>query len=348
MPIRYLVLNDPHIDAKPPSSKRTDDYESACFTKLDHVLELAVAHECVAILCTGDWFHQKHGHRVPHRLVYKVLGWLEACRDARIYVASIAGNHDVPHGNTSTAVLRDQPYGVLMRQFMHLDDDVLTLYSRDDTEPGVVLVTGASYRAPVYDETGCPMENPAQWSSPPALVRPGNPVKRVHLVHASVLPTAPRWAPYTLAEDMLAQTSADVVHCGHIHEDLGILEFPNQRGVLATFTNTGSMTRGSLTEETVARVPNVLLAEYDFSRCPVASFTRLPLPCAPATEIYDVTAYRDEKIKTAQLSQWGDQLRRELAETTEGEEEALPALIARTESLDSPARRLALGILDTL
>jgi DNA repair exonuclease SbcCD nuclease subunit len=342
MPFHYLVINDPHLDVKAPSSRRLDDYQEACFAKLDQVLKVVQAEPIRAVVCTGDWFHKKAPTAVPYALVRRLLVWMDKLDDAGAALLSVAGNHDVQYNDTSQATLEKQPYGILMA---HPNFNQLSLYDplvfpASSTSPRVIF-TGCNYQKPVLVD-GVPQEPMEQFASVLLKDRPED--VHVHVVHAAVVPKAPIWAPYTLADAALAHTHADILHCGHIHDDLGGHGALNRLGNPAFFLNHGSMTRGSLTEENAARIPKMLLVEVDGHR---PRFEEIPFQCAPAEAIYDLQEYRERKTKSTQLSEWGEQLRRELAaQETTGTEKTLLQLVDETDQLDHGSRTLARHILN--
>jgi DNA repair exonuclease SbcCD nuclease subunit len=352
---KYIVLNDPHLDTKAPSFRRRDDYLVACLSKLDQIAALCAEHKVDTLMCTGDWFHKKHPQAVSHRLVRTLLDWTHRITDdLRVPILTIIGNHDVQFNDTSKDALLGQPVGTILT-----NPRVILL---DPTKPyllnGNVLVYGASYQKATWKADGALEEDQLQfWCPLPDTIDEGQWV--VHLTHASVVPTPVNWGPSTPVDLALAMSNADIMHTGHIHDDLGIHQIdhpstrPGDRRSVAWWTNIGSMTRGSLTEETISREPSVLLVELSDDRSggvhPI--FTRLVLTHAPAEEIYDVESYRDAKVQSREFSAWTEQLRQELhgatgQEGAEGQtEKSLEQIIAES-TLDSAGRDLALRLLN--
>lgn len=344
---RYIVVNDPHCDTKAPSFRRRDDYLAACMAKLDAIAKLCRAHQVDALMCTGDWFHKKHPQAVSHRLVRLLLDWTHIVTDEiGIPILTVIGNHDVQFNDTSPAALLGQPVGTLLTNPKVHRLDPHTPYVLN----GHVLVYGTSYQKSIIGDNGVPSEDLSQFYCPPLDVQTHGLAWVVQLTHASVVPAPVVWSPSTPMQIAMAASNADVMHTGHIHDDLGIHQVLNLPGRAAgTWTNIGSMTRGALTEEVIAREPAVLLVEMCERRFAWPTFTRLPLPHAPAEEIYDVESYRDAKVQSREFSAWTEQLRQELHGGTEGStdqpEKTFEQIIAES-TLDSAGRDLALRLLN--
>lgn len=347
--LRYIVFNDPHLSSTAPSSRRLDDYEEACFDKLRQIRDLCVDNKVHALLCTGDWFHKKNPAAVPHALVRRAMDWADTL-PCRLY--TIAGNHDVRFSDTSEASLAKQPFGVFTR---HPNISVVSPGShfflsswKDGEQPeqgdlfcNRITLTGQHFWAPEYGEDGEPSEN--KWQFFP-MTQSSSKEFIVHLCHANVVGSTPMWKPHTLVEDVFKNTNANIVHCGHIHDDIGIFKGENMKGVEAYFTNVGSITRGALNEETLTREPQVLLVEVDLLSFMV-SMQRITLEHKPNEEIYDIDAYESRKEDRTAVKEWSGKVRDELLKRTEEKEESVEEIIARTDLLDHPARELARSIL---
>lgn len=294
-------MNDPHIDVRAPSFRRTDDYLEACFWKLDQVADLCDNLDIDVLCCTGDWFHKKNPQSVPHRVVRRLLQWSMRVTSRRP-IFTVLGNHDVQFNDFSPSSIAKQPVGVLLT-----NPGVRLLGPTDLVEIAGVYFTGSSYRPPVLVD-GEPVEDATQFRLG-VEIHPGEVV--VQLTHASVMPEKPVWKPYLLADELPALTPATICHTGHIHEDLGVHEFTRPDGSTFYWTNVGSLTRGSLSEATIDRQPKVLMVEVSPEQ-PVPVFTPIILQHRPAEEIYDVTSYREEKAETKAFSAWSSRLREEL------------------------------------
>jgi DNA repair exonuclease SbcCD nuclease subunit len=333
--VRYLVLNDPHLDVKAPSFRRTDDYMAACMGKLSQIADICLEHNVEVLCCTGDWFHKKNPQSTPHRLVRALLEWSHVITDdVGIPIYTVLGNHDVQFNDLSAASVAKQPVGTLLTNAR-----VAWLDHCLPMALGGVTFVGRSYRPPLIQEDETVCDDTSQFET--GVDRsPGQVL--VQLTHASVVPRAPVWQPYTLLDGLAAVSNADICHTGHVHEDLGIHQIVRQDGSLMYWTNVGSMTRGSLTEATVERTPKVLLVEVEPGEKPV--FGEIALDCRPAEEIYDVSAYREEKEDTKAFTAWTSRLQEELnaAATTE---KTLADLVQES-TLDSRGRELALRILN--
>jgi DNA repair exonuclease SbcCD nuclease subunit len=330
--VRYLVLNDPHLDIRAPSFRRTDDYMAACFRKLEEITLLCDQHRVDALVCTGDWFHKKNPQAVPHRLVRSLVEWAHTVTDdLRVPLLTVLGNHDVQFNDLSPTSVRKQPVGTLLTnpRVKWLDHEGSVLIK------GVTFI-GSSFVPPIVLEDGSLQERPEQFATP------DGPECIVQLTHASVVPEAPVWEPYTLVSDLGTLSGATICHTGHIHEDLGIHQVTRTDGSVLYWTNVGSMTRGSLTEATIEREPKVLLVEVEPGETPV--FTPIVLGHQLAEEIYDVTSYREDKAQAKEFSAWTSRLQEEL-NAAASQEKSITDLIQES-SLDPRGRELALRLLN--
>lgn len=330
--MKYLVINDPHLDVRAPSFRRTDDYLAASLDKLDQIADLCEHLQVDVLCCTGDWFHKKNPQGVPHRLVRALLDWSHRVTDeVGIPIYTVLGNHDVQFNDMSQVSVEKQPVGCLLTN--------RKVFWLDQTGPqrmGGVLFVGASFRPALVDDDGNQVEDPEQFRVP------DEPGQVVQLTHASVVPEAPVWKPYTLVSEVAEISRATICHTGHIHEDLGCHRIPRADGSVFYWTNVGSITRGSLSEATIERKPKVLLVEMVAGKDP--KLTEIVLQHRPAEEIYDVASYREEKEHAQVFSAWTTKLREELDAASE-HEKTLSELVQES-SLDPRGRDLALRLLN--
>lgn len=333
--MKYIVMNDPHIDVRAPSRRRKDDYLEACFRKLNQVTDLCVEHDAQVLVCTGDWFHKKSPTLTPYYVTHRLAEWAHHLRfTAHIKLLSVLGNHDVQNNDFSDESIERQPIGMLVREHLIRRLDSTPFFPVGLTDFGFV---GSDFRATVPGPGGLPIEDEAQF----VVQAPTHPFRLIQVTHASVVPAAPVWRPFTLVERVAQLSAAEICHTGHIHENLGIHRIRREGGDFY-WTNVGSLTRGSLKEDTIDRVPSVLLVEALEGREP--KFTVLPLDHRPAEEIYDIEEYREEKAARKSFSGWTERLQKELnAETAQ--DKTLEEIVAES-ALDSRGRELALRLLN--
>jgi len=349
--LKWLVFNDPHIAARPPTQKRKDDYEDVVFDKLAQICVLSVEHGVDAVVCTGDWFHKKRPTQVPYRLVKRLIRWIKL---VNLPMLTVVGNHDVQYYNTSRRGLKNQPLGSVWEAC----DNLLILGDAEGGQRGQgyfeltgtnndrVIFAGSNFIKPVDGLEG-PEEDKSQFdirnsdgiigwehrADPPYL-------KYVQLIHASIYVKSPPFRPFTLLKDLADLTIADLVHCGHIHDDIGIFSERRSGGRPdLLFTNVGSLTRGSLSEDNIQRIPTILLVKYFEGTFEIE---RIPLDHKPAEEIFDVEQYRAEKKQVRHFESWLEELKAEIELT----EEDLDVSRAINESgLNADAKAIAQRIL---
>lgn len=332
--LKYVVVNDPHLDITAPSSRRNDDYLETSFKKLKFITDLCVEVNARALVCTGDWFHKKNPQGVPHRLVRRLVEWADdLTRYHAIPILTTLGNHDVQFNDMSRASIEKQPVSLLLQL-----PGVIRLETFGPWACEGVLFVGRDYRPDLHLEDGTIVVDRTQFEIPLERVVGWSTV--VQVTHASVLPEKQMW-PHILASEVAQISRARICHTGHIHEDLGIHRFEREQGPF-WWTNVGSMTRGSLTEETIARKPKVLVVEIEEGEDPV--FTEVVLPHRPAEEIYDVEAYREAKAEEKVFRDWTTKLREEL-HATATQDKTLTDLVSES-TLDHRGRALALRLLN--
>jgi hypothetical protein len=332
--LKYIVVNDPHLDITAPSSRRSDDYLEASFKKLQFITDLCVEIDAKALVCTGDWFHKKNPQGVPHRLVRRLVEWADnLTRYHNIPILTTLGNHDVQFNDMSRASVEKQPVSLLLQM-----PGVIRLETFGPWYTHGILFIGRDYRPDLHREDGSTVVDPSQFEIP--LTAIGGFGTVVQVTHASVLPEKQMWT-HLLASEVAQISPATICHTGHIHEDLGIHRFERERGPF-WWTNVGSMTRGSLTEETIARQPKVLVVDVEEGEEPV--FREVVLPHQPAEEIYDVESYREAKTEEKAFRDWTVKLREEL-HATATQDKTLTDLVSES-ALDHRGRALALRLLN--
>jgi len=228
--IKFTVRTDCHVHDKAPQS-RVDDYLTTCLDKLKQVGIFASSKGCDAVLDNGDFFHAKAATKNSHEMVRRVIDLHRQFYDCPIY--ENPGNHDFPYNNIN--YLERQPLQVLFSAgiFTQMTDH---LFEDGDLK---VRVLGFPYRSD-YEPKDFDVDR-------------GDEDVLIACVHASATPKGELLFAGTeesLSYFDLSECSPDLFVFGHLHVDQGI-----QKVQGTTFMNLGSMTRGSLVQDNLTRIP---------------------------------------------------------------------------------------------
>jgi DNA repair exonuclease SbcCD nuclease subunit len=262
--VPLIFRTDLHLADAPPAS-RTDDWTATCARKLAEVGEIARQENACAVLDGGDHFHLKSPGRNSHSLVQ-----LDADIHAKYPCPTYGnvGNHDVKYGDMR--FLDESPLGVLFSTgvFHRLYDQHEAVFTRGGVK---VRVVGIPYHGTKYDMTRL------------TSIKKGD---EDHLVVIAHLLASKAGGSMFEAEDViryhdLAGLAPDVWCFGHWHKNQHITRISDNKWVV----NLGSMTRGSLTQDEMARNPAVAVMRFEKNSF---DLREVPLTIVPAKEVFDV------------------------------------------------------------
>lgn len=235
---------DVHQSDRGPRS-RLDDWAETVDGKLRQVAEIARQCGASAVLDGGDFFHNPIPSRSSHALVRRT-----ADLHARHYpcrVIANVGNHDVRYGDLR--YLPESPLGVLF---------AAGVFEPCHQGSGVWVEQGA-VRARVV---GIPFRQGGLDRERLASVRRESETHLVVLLHGAA---SPRGGTFPDGEEIVSYEElanlcpeASLFFIGHWHKDQGI-----SRVGSSWVVNCGSLTRGSLGEDDLLRVPKVAVAQLD-------------------------------------------------------------------------------------
>lgn len=319
---RYIQVNDPHVSDQPPRM-RTGSYLDDVLAKLAHAAGLAAELEA-ALVITGDLFHRKNAAHTTHRTVQRV----RAALDHAPLVYIVPGNHDEAHGGG----LEGQP--------------LLSV-----VEGGIIRILDGTNtgRDPLIG--GVPWDN--------AFERPGGAEAFAAACNATGRPLIFAHAPITLSPypfgpealgwfqpldllPLLEPNVALIAH-GHMHGGHHVDTWKRQENAdrSVTFSNPGALSRASIAEHDVGRVPQVALIEFDPDpvrleseprQLPTVSVRYLPVPHRPAEEVFRLAVHERAEEREDNVAALAAALGQAYAEIVD--EEALRASLA---ALERPA-----------
>lgn len=271
---KYLLVNDLHLTERPPSSC-TDSYTDDLFALLQQTVLLAGSAQAEAVVWAGDVFHHKAPSRTSHRLVQRTIALMESY-SCPLYI--VPGNHDIQHDRLDS-VMATQPLGVLFRAGAR----VLSGWAIDSSD-GLPLY-GVPWQQTWDDEHVSAALEAYRVLAP----RTG---------HTLVVTHAPLYPPglelpfeyYQAARFAELMGGYGSAHYGHVHERHGIYDV---QGV--TFSNPGALSRGSIHEHNLTRVPAVTIWDDV-----LGEFTEIQLNARPADQVFrlgDVKAAADVQMR---------------------------------------------------
>jgi DNA repair exonuclease SbcCD nuclease subunit len=258
---KYLLINDVHLSDRPPSSC-TESYLDDLFDLLQQVVVLARVQQVRALVIAGDLFHCKAPSRVSHRMMIRLVKWI---RSAPCPVAVVAGNHDLQHDRVES-LDETQPLGMLVKS------DLVRLL--DGWDPDFPLY-GVPWQQEWTDEAVSTAL--AAWRGPK-----GN---ALVVTHAPLYPPGLELEYEFYPADRWAEAMGGMGFCyyGHVHERHGVWQ---AGGV--TFCNPGALSRGSLHEHNLTRMPACVVWDSDTGR-----FNEIILKSRPPEEVFRLKEARE-------------------------------------------------------
>lgn len=267
----YMCVADIHASDRAPSSC-TETYGQDILALLRSSMKLAEEREAECVIWAGDIFHHKAPGRTSHRLVQSLVNIIQA---APCPVLVVPGNHDLQNDRLESVILT-QPLGVLFQAgavrlegwgspFKVFGVPWLGYCGEDAGDEAMQLqreLVGEVLRP--YREANIKVDEPYLVVTHAPLYPPGKELK---------------WEYYPAewwAEDMGLNGS---VFYGHVHEPHGTYGFygadPERGSYQVTFCNNGALSRGSLHEYNLTRMPGVTwwdskTGKFEFQEIPGA------------------------------------------------------------------------------
>lgn len=283
MGITLVWRTDVHLADKAPQS-RTDDWTSTVLDKLIQVGEIAREVGATAVIDGGDFFHVKTPSRNSHELIQRVAAVHD---EYPCPVYGLTGNHDVKYGDPD--FLDESPLGVLFATgvFKPFGGEV-------DVRFGDVRLVGVPYHGKKYDMNRL------------TTIVKG---EEKHLVVAAHLLASQAGGEMFGAEDIvrysdLVNLDPDVWMFGHWHKNQGVTELGAKHIV-----NIGSLTRGSLSEDDMKRIPEVAILRFSDKGIDIE---RRPLDVEPPDEVFDIEGRVKQEAREMTVDAFVDSVRKTL------------------------------------
>ena len=290
--ITLLWRTDAHLADVPPES-RMDNWTQTILGKVRQIGDLARDLKADAVLDGGDFFHNKSPSRNSHELVRQAAS---AHAGYPCPVWATIGNHDVKYG--SSEFLSESPLGVLYETgvFRRLYAPHEAVFERGGVK---VRVVGIPYHGAHYDTNLLT-----------TLVR-GDEDWLVAVAHCLA---SPQGGTLFESEDVLkyadlANLAPDAWLFGHWHKDQGV-----QRIGSKVFINTGSMSRGSLRQDELKRIPSCVSLHFD-KRLEVQIH---PLQVQAAEDVFDLDNRARVESRENSMEALVDSIKATLTQRREG------------------------------
>lgn len=234
----------------------------------------------------GDFFDIKSPTRNSHSLVRRVI---ETHLDYPCPVYANVGNHDCVYGDYS--YLPQQPLGVVFGSgaFRRCYDEHEAVFSTPSLR---VRVVGVPYHGVKYD-----MERFRR-------IQKGSEDYLVCIAHCLASESGGTMfeSEDVIRYEELDEFAPDVWCFGHWHRDQGVKR--TAKGKLVV--NTGSMTRGSLAQDDLDRVPSVVHLSFGPEG---ATARKIPLRHAPPGEVFDLEARDVKNLRQDMMEEFVDSIR---------------------------------------
>lgn len=315
--MRLMLAADLHISDRPPSV-RTDNYTQDILDKLLFASAQAAYNNCDALVLAGDVFHIKAPSRTSHWLVQATH---EVLTSGGLPVYVVPGNHDMSHDRLDS--LDSQPLGSLVKM------------------DGVDLLLGWHRELPLFGMPYLPDwqdsldEWMGRWLDKGRIQGYWN----LMVAHAPIFPDGEN-PPYEYISSGEWAKKMIIGACfyGHIHDPHGFYGGDSPQGIVH-FCNNGALSRGSLHEQTLRRVPTITLYDDDESLPADRMFTAIEVPHRHASEAFRLIEVAEKQQAKGRL----DEFLNEVGKTqlsVSGAEEVLSAV----EGMDlKPATRQAVS-----
>ena len=319
----YLLVNDIHLSDQVPSSC-TATYLDDLLDMLRAIGDIARERHSRGIIWAGDVFHHKTPGRTSHATIMRVIDILRAY-PCPTWV--VPGNHDLLHDRLDS-LTATQPLGVLIASgALRLLNGWLSSGAGDLVYglPWLSRYTTDTVEAALADWRHCDPED----------------AHKLLVTHAPLYPPGKElpYENYPAAQWAEAMGHDGTVHYGHVHDAHHIYEVD---GVV--FSNPGSLSRGSLTENHLTR--KVCIAAWDID---TGEIRHLDVPHKPADEVFRLAAAAEVKTAAVELSEFLSAVGETRLETTSLEividhirsrddiDEELKAIVVRLLREEAPA-----------
>jgi DNA repair exonuclease SbcCD nuclease subunit len=286
----FITANDIHISDSGPQG-RIDDFKSAMLDKLSQMAMACSKLKADAAIIAGDLYNIKNPAKNTHKLNRELI---EVFKTFPCPIYMIEGNHDLTANNIGS--LEEQPLGVLFadKTLIQLRHEVI---QKGDCKISLV---------------GIPF---TEGLEPSTLVLPDKEdySAQICVMHLfAVLKSGNMFGERLYGYDELVRLPADIFVLGHYHIDQGIYESEGKY-----FINIGSMSRGTLAEESIDHSPQIGLIKIAVNQGKTEyNIKALKLKVRPAKEVFDLVKKEEQQKQKEEIQIFVDKLATEAVKET--------------------------------
>lgn len=291
-----LTMGDIHISDINPRSRK-DNFKETILGKIEQLLQLSIKLKVDAVEVTGDIFNIKIPTKNSHDLTRELITLFKRFKCP---VYAIPGNHDLTADDLDT--LSEQPISVLFASgaIKNLSHEVIT-------KKGLkVSLVGIPFTKNIGDLTNLKI--------PPK----DDAAAQICLMHIYASPNGGKLFKERLyGYDELAALGSDAFVLGHYHVNQGIQWLDKK-----CFVNLGSISRGTLAEESIEHKPefgHIKITGGEGLET-VITAEAIPVIIKPAEEVFDLQKRGTEKKENADIQKFVEHL---VTEATTDDKEKL-------------------------
>lgn len=294
MSFSLVFRTDVHLSDKSPASWKAS-YLEEVLSNLRQVGQIARDHDALAVLDGGDLFHVKSPSKNSHALVRECIRMHS--QEYRVPTYTVVGNHDMQYNNVDT--LSQQPLGVV------LESGAVGLLTERVFESGGirVRVVGVPFVPDRKIESLLDIQK-----------KPGDDYL-VAVVHALAAESPPPIVEEFFGEpvfrysDLVTENGPSLFCFGHWHKDQGVSVVGGK-----TFVNPGSLSRGSLSFETLSRTPKAVVFQFGSS----LEVKEIPLAVPPPEDVFDMAAKAQKEQDDTKIVNYLKELQARLESSPRG------------------------------
>jgi len=287
--IKFITFTDVHISDINPENRK-GSYRDDILHKLKQIKAVGKKLNVDFFICAGDLFNLKAPMRNSHELTSLLIELFKSF-PAPIYMTE--GNHDLR--NDSYEQFDKQPLNVLYKSGALTQLRNEEVWDREN-KFSINLRSFPFVEEPNFEDI--PKSKNDEFS-----------VCVLHLY--STKKGGDLYGKKLFSYDEIAELSDDIFVLGHYHIDQGV-EVIRRSSKEQHFINVGAISRGSLSEDSIKRIPKISLVTIDENKKPKIQIVKLKV--RPAEEAFYIERKKKQKEKIEKAVEFVEKLKTELEE----------------------------------
>lgn len=287
--IKFITFTDVHISDINPQERR-GSYRDDIIHKLKQIRAVGKKLDVDFFICAGDLFNLKAPMRNSHELTSLLIELFKSF-PAPIYMTE--GNHDLR--NDSYEEFDKQPLNVIYKSGAMEQLRNKEVWDRDK-EFSIKLRSFPFCENPILND----------------LPKSSDEVFSVCVLHLySTKKGGDLFGQELFSYSEISQLNDDIFVMGHYHIDQGV-ETLNTYSKDQHFINVGAISRGSLSEDNISRIPKISLVTINSDK--KAKIQVVKLKVRPAEEAFFIERKKKQREKIAKATEFVEKLKNELEE----------------------------------